>query len=914
MQPFLLRINCLLIAVVATVPSLYAQQDSSQPTSVDPRLMELMNARVPKEYTIAGLSVTGITHLDTSIVLSISMLQVGDKIMIPGDDVFARSVRNLWKQRFFSNVQVFITKVEDDKIWVEVSVTQRPLLGGFEFTGIKKSEEEELQAKITLVRQTIITENLRRNIVEISTKYFRDKGYENVKVWIEEKPDHSYNNNSNFLTIHIDKGEKVRIDEITFLGNDHIDAQKLKKQMRGTKEMSKFTLHPSKAPGHENDKRMDFGKYIKDWGFLSFSKTKQLLDPYCRVKLFSSAKFNQEKLEEDKDRILRYYNSLGFRDAKISDSIITGIGKNQDGLYVNIKVNEGRRYYFGNIKWKGNVKYSDQQLNNALGIAKGDVYNVDILNRRLGKELGPDGGADISSSYLNDGYLFFKIDAVETAVYNDTIDHEIRIAEGTQARIDEITVSGNDRTKEHVIRRDLSTLPGDLFNRANVIRSIRELGTLGYFDPATISPNIVPDAERGTVDINWQVQERSNDQFELSMGWGGNNVGVTGTIGFTFNNISLKNFFRKKSWDPVPQGDGQKLSMRFQSNARIFSSYNLSFTEPWLGGKKRNSLTFSIYKSKFSHGFDPVTGLPDKERSKTNYLKTLGASVSLGKQLRWPDDYFTIVYSLNYTRYKLKDYSLFPGLNNGVSNNISFKIALNRNSVGHDPNFPTTGSNFTSSVQFTLPYSVINPSLVSSGNPYKNPEYHKWRFGAEWYVPIGQALGADGDRQFVLKMAAKFGFMGRFNKKLDYSPFERFQLGDAGLTNNYGLLGYDIIAQRGYPVYESSDPRVNPDAGTANQFFTLFNKYQLEMRYPFVRKPGSTIYGLAFFEAANGWYSFKDYNPFRLRRSVGVGMRFQLPMFGTLGFDYGVGLDRINPASRLKNVSRFTIMLGIEPE
>lgn len=424
---------------------------------------------------------------------------------------------------------------------------------------------------------------------------------------------------------------------------------------------------------------------------------------------------------------------------------------------------------------------------------------------------------------------------------------------------------------------------------------------------------MVPNAEDGTVDINWKVEEKSSDQLELSAGWGGG-IGLTGTLGVTFNNFSIKNIWKKSAWDPLPTGDGQKLSLRLQSNGRAFRSYNFSFTEPWLGGKKRNSLTIGYNNSKYSNAYDYLTGRFDNAKSDTNYLKVNGFSIALGKQLKWPDDYFSLVYSLNFTQYKRMNYGIFQGVSaTGVSNNFSMKLALQRSSV-FDPIFPRSGSNMVASVQFTPPYSLFNPDLVDSKDPYKNPEYHKWRFNAEWYVPLGRPMGADKNRQFVLKLAAKYGFMGRYNHKLDYSPFERFQVGDAGLTNNFGLLGYDIVAHRGYPVYQTSDPTINPDQQQASQFFTIFNKYQLELRYPLVTNPGSTIYGLAFFEAANGWYNFKDYNPFRLRRSAGVGMRFFLPMFGLLGFDYGVGFDRIQPGQGLKNASRFTFMLGFEPE
>ena len=911
MQRFLFRFFVLFLTAVLYVSQVNAQvPDTTKPTSVDPKLLEWQTSKIPREYVISSISVTGVKVLDTTIVLSISGLQVGDKFMHPGGDIFGKAITNLWRQRLFSNVQIFVTKIEDDRVSIELSVQERPKLGNFSFVGPKKSEQEELTGKMALVKQTIITENMRRNIAEVGTKYYRDKGYQNVTVRIEEKPDPAFVN-SNSLTIYIDKGDKIRINDINFYGNENIDDLRLKKQFKGTKEMSRFTLHAVKDTSQFGVRdNYTFKQYSKDWGYLSLSKTKKLLDPWFRFKLFSSAKFDPKKFEEDRERLLEFYNTQGYRDAQIIDTAI--YASKNGNMNIDVKVQEGRQYYFGNIAWKGNSKFPDTVLNSILGIQKGDVYNLDILNKRLGKQLTQEGG-DISGYYMDDGYLFFQIEAVETAVYNDTIDHEIRIKEGPQARIENVTISGNEKTKDHVIRRELRTLPGELFSRSDLIRSQRELANLNYFNQETINPGVVPNAESGTVDINWKLEEKSSDQLELSAGWGGG-VGLTGTLGVTFNNFSIKNIWKKQAWDPLPTGDGQKLSLRIQSNGRAYRSYSVSFTEPWLGGKKRNSLTVAFNNSKFSNAFDPFTGQIDRARSDTNYLKTTGITLSYGKQLKWPDDYFSLVFSLNVTRYKLLNYPIFQGLDNGISNNISFKIALQRSSV-FDPIFPRSGSNFLASVQLTPPYSVFNTGLATSSNPYKTPEYHKWRFNAEWFVPIGKALGAEKNRQFVLRMAAKYGFMGRYNRKLDYSPFERFQVGDAGLTNNFGLLGYDIIAHRGYPVYQSSDPTVNPDQQNASTFFTIFNKYTLEMRFPLVTNPGSTIYALSFFEAANGWYNFKDYNPFKLRRSAGVGMRFFLPMFGLLGFDYGIGFDRITPGQQgLKNASRFTFMLGFEPE
>lgn len=908
MQRFLFRFFVLLALIITSFISLNAQEpDTLKPTSIDPGLLEWQNATRPKEYTLTAIRTSGITFLDTAIVVSISGLQVGDKIVHPGGDNFSKAIQNLWRQRLFSNVQIFVTKIQGDNIEIELNITERPRLGNFQFKGIKKTEQEELQGKIGLAKQTIITENTRRNAKEVIEKYYAEKGYADVKVEIIEAPDTSFIN-SNSLTFIIEKGKKIKVNDINFFGNETVSDLKLKKQMKGTKEMSRFTLHPSDSTVYGQNTRITFSEYMKDKGYLSPSKTKNYLDPWVRFKLFTSAKFDLKKYEEDKQKIIEYYNSVGYRDAIIEDDTTYPVAR---GRNVDFKIKEGKKYYFGNIAWKGNTKYPDSVLNIILGIRKGDIYNIETLNQRLGKQLTPEGG-DISGLYMDDGYLFFQAEAVETAVYNDTIDHEIRLREGPQARIKDVKIFGNDRTKEHVIRRELRTMPGELFSRSDLIRSQRELAQLQYFNQETIGINPIPNPEDGTVDIHYKLEEKSSDQLELSAGWGGG-IGLTGTLGVTFNNFSIKNIFNKKSWDPLPTGDGQKLSLRVQSNGRAFRSYNFSFTEPWLGGKRRNSFTVSLYSSKFSNAFDPFTGRILRERADSSYLKTLGASVSLGKQLKWPDDYFSLVYAVNFTQYKLKDYPIFSGLDSGNSTNFSFKIALQRSSV-FDPIFPRSGSNIMLSTQFTPPYSLLNSSLADD-NSYKHPEYHKWRFNAEWYVPLGKPMGAEKNRQFVMKLAAKYGFMGRYNRKLDFSPFERFQLGDAGLTNNYGLLGYDIIAHRGYPVYETSDPSINPDLSNARQFFTIFNKYQLEMRYPFATNPSSTIYGLAFFEAANGWYSFKDYNPFRLRRSAGVGMRFFLPMFGLLGFDYGIGFDRKLPGqSGLKGTTRFTFMLGFEPE
>jgi outer membrane protein insertion porin family len=936
---FLLTIYCLLNAIAATsqvtdttthpvvdtlkpksdsthpvTDSLKAVTDTAHPLSVDPELIALGNQKnPPREYTIAGIKITGTKYLDESLLTSISGLTVGDKVTIPGGDNFSKAILNLWKQNLFADIAIYFTRLVGNSVYIEINVTERPRLANFYFKGpgVKKGDGEDLTTKTGLIKGRVVTENMKRSAIQAIRKYYAEKGYQDAHVRTTEARDPAVQN-SEILTFFIDKGPKVRIDQIDFFGNQAVREAKLKKELKDTKELSRLTLFPpsNQTPYGPHDS-VTLKEYLNNWGFLSFHATKEFMDPYFRFKMFSSAKFNQAKYDEDKQHVVEYYNSQGYRDANIvKDTTYIDTSRFGKGhMNIVIQVDEGSKYYFGNISWKGNTKYSDSVLSLILGIHKGDVYNLDILNKKLGKQMTAEGG-DISALYQDDGYLFFHIDPVETAVYNDTIDFEIRMVEGPQATIKNVTIAGNDKTNEYVIRRELFTIPGDKFSRQDIVRTTRQIANLGFFNQEKIQPGIEPNPDDGTVNINWTVEEKSGNQLELSAGWGGG-IGLTGTVGITFANFSIKNIFHKDAWQPLPEGDGQKLSLRVQSNGKAYQSYNFSFTEPWLGGKKRNSLTVSLYRSIFrTGGYNFHTST--YAFSDSNSLKNFGVTLALGKQLKWPDDFFTLTTSVNYTQYDLNNYSLFTAaFRNGFSTNFSFKVALSRYNLDQ-PIYPRNGSSQLLSLQFTPPYSLIDRGITQADS-YKLPEYHKWRFTSDWYLPIGDAMGADKTRQFVLKVSAKYGFMGRYNAGLNFSPFERFQVGDAGLTNNFGLLGYDIISQRGYPVYQNSNPKVNPDAQQATQFFTMFNKYTLELRYPFTTNPSSTIYGLAFFEAANGWYDYKDYNPFQLRRSTGLGMRFFLPMFGLLGFDYGIGLDRIQNGS-LRDASRFTFMLGYEPD
>ncbi len=879
-------------------------------TSIQADMVNMFTGK-PKKYKIASIKTSGNHYFDENLLISISTLNVGDEVTIPGGDNFARAINKLWGQNYFSNVEVYITNLEGNNISVEIAVTERPRLGRFDFENISKGDKDDLKLKVGLVTGHIVTENSIRSAKEAILKFYAEKSFYNVKVYPRQEKDSSLGN-AVLLIFNVDKGNKVRVENITFSGNT-LEESRLKKQFKETREKSRFTLYPPADTGlYISSKKYTFDQYLKERGYLTVSKTGKVLNPYFRFHYFRSSKFNETKYNEDLDKLVDYYNSIGYRDAVIVDKYKK---LNEEGNFnIHVKISEGRQYRFGNISWKGNTKYPDSLLTLIMGIRKGDIYNLELLNKRLGKGGAPE-GSDIASLYMDDGYLFFRTEITETAVYNDTIDFEIKMTEGTQAVWKNVKIVGNDKTKEYVIRRELRTLPGEKFSRADLMRTVRELSQLNYFNQEKINPQVVPNPDDGTVDVTWQLEEKSSDQLELSAGWGGN-IGLTGSLGVSFNNFSAKNIFKRKAWDPLPMGDGQKLSLRFQSNGTAYRSYNFSFTEPWLGGRKRNSLTFSVYDMKYSNSYNVLTGTTSNS-SNPSYLETTGTSVSLGRQLKWPDDYFSMSAGLSYTLYTLKDYYIdrinLPGFNNGNSNNLNIKLAVQRSSATGSPQFPTGGSNLSLSVQFTPPYSAFNTNVAKEANPYKWIEYHKWRFNTEFFLPLSKPTGEDR-KQLILKVAAKYGFLGRYNSSLQISPFERFQVGDAGLSNQYALLGYDIIAQRGYPVYQSSNPTVNPDQSSASQYFTMFNKYVLEMRYPLSLSAGSTIYGLAFFEAANGWYSTKDYNPFKLRRSVGVGMRFYLPMFGLLGFDYGLGLDRYTPGASIKDISRFTFMLGFEPE
>ncbi|HMQ59091.1 MAG TPA: outer membrane protein assembly factor BamA [Flavilitoribacter sp.] len=849
-----MRLNFFTTIALLTAFIAFASNRAYAQTAAD--TVKLFSYEDPKEFEIGGIKVTGAQFSDDNAVIGVSGLKVGDKIRVPGPDI-QRAIKALWKLRLFTDVQILKEKTIGDVIFLELVVKERPRLSKHSFNGVKKSAHDDLNDEVNkhLVKGGIVTENIKVNAKEAIEKYYKNKGFLDATVKVEEIPDTS-RLNSVALVFDIYKGKRVKIKDIVFNNNENVKDKKLRKQL---------------------------------------SKTKP------KRRLFASSKFLRKEYTEDKKKVIDYYNKIGFRDARIlSDSI----WRNEDGeLMIAINMEEGDRYYFRNITWKGNSIYDTPTLQNILGISKGDVYNQELLNTRL--RFSQD-GRDVSTQYLDNGYLFFQVDPIEVAIAEDSIDLEIRIYEGPQATIDKVVIAGNDRTHEHVIRRELRTLPGEKFSRTDIIRSQRQIVNLGYFNPESLGINTPVNPQRGTVDIEYKVEEKPSDQLELSAGWGGNRR-VIGTLGVSFNNFSLRNIFNKEAWHPLPQGDGQRLSLRAQTNGDFYQSYNVSFTEPWLGGKKPTSFTVAGFYNQFAFG--------TRGTSSRQQFNIIQGSLSLGTRLRWPDDNFITSTAVNIQTLALNNWisGLFRTddgsvVSQGNYNNFSLRQTITRSTV-NDPIFPKDGSKFELSVQFTPPYSLFNKdkdySELPASERFRWLEYHKWRFDAEWYTTVVGKL--------VLKAQAKMGLLGSYNTKIGTSPFERFQLGGDGINNQqFGFAGVDIISLRGYEV---SDLEANRDPrGQATDIATpVFDKFTLELRYPFSLNPSSTIYALVFAQGGNAWRTVGDFNPFDLKRSVGFGLRVFLPMFGTLGFDYGIGFDKSGVRS-LSNLGDFNIILGFEPE
>ena len=795
----------------------------------------------PKQYEIGGVTFKGTENLDTRMVLLVAGLQVGDIIKIPGDKI-STAIDNLWKQGLFEDIQINVTKIQGNMIFLEFVVKCRPKMSKFQFKGIKKGDADKLREEINIKVGDVVTENLLTTSKNKIRGYYIDKGYSNIEVHTSTVLD-TVKGKKDRVIIYFDIkiGKKVKIDSLIFEGNNDIASKKLMQKMKKTHDVH----------------------YAKKFYFWTSGFWKQ-------------SKYIDANLSEDLNNIVNYYNELGYRDARIIMDTVWPVAQKdldisdkkklkQDRVKIKIKIHEGEKFYFRNITFAGNTVYTSEKLSNHLRIDKGDPYNKTTLETNL--TYNPS-GTDISSMYMDNGYLFFNATPVEVAVDNDSIDIEIRIVEGKQARIRNVWVEGNTITNDKIIMRELHTHPGDLFSRDAVLRSRRELVTLGYFREEKIIPEPRPNQEDGTVDIVYKVEEGSTSQLQLQGGYGGGMF--IGQVGIQLNNFSARNIFKKEAWKPLPAGDGQKLGINVVTNGAYYYALNGSFTEPWLGGRRAQSLTVSAYHNLYSNGF-----YYDKDNSNYYSLKITGGGVSMAKRLKWPDDYFIFSHGLTYKHYSLYQYRYLGSLfTDGTANELSYGITLSRNSLD-SPIYPRSGSEFSISGFITPPYSLFSKKDFSTATPaekYKWLEYCKLNIRGSWM------LNLIGD--VVLNARFRFGMMGYYNKDIGLSPFGRYFVGGDGLST-YMLDGREVIPLRGY-----QNNSINPNDGGS-----IFDRYTLEIRQPIIESPSATIYVLGFLEGGNAWANFKEFQPFKLYNSAGLGLRVFMPMFGLIGIDWGYGFD-----------------------
>ena len=806
-----------------------------------------------EDYIVGGVTVTGVRFLDANALIGISGLRVGQEVAIPGDAV-TTAEQKLWQQGLFSDVRISISKVVSDTVYLDINLQERPRISSVKLNGLKNSETTDLNKKINLPIGSQVTAYLLNTAEKIIKDHFIEKGFLNTQVTFVQKDDPDQPNNV-ILNINVDKKQKVKIANITFVGNEFFKDSKLRSKLKSTK--------------------------VKNLNF------------------FRASKFIKEKFIEDKTKLTTFYNDNGFKDFTIlSDSIYT-VSANRIGL--KIRMDEGKQYFLRTVNWVGNSVYKKEDLTKVFNVDKGSVYNQSLIDDRLN---GSSGAQDaVSNLYQDNGYLFSRLTPVEAKVDHDSIDLEVRIYEGDQAYLNNVLITGNTRTNEHIARRELFTLPGDLFSKQKIIRSIRQLGVLGHFDPEKINPTPLPDITNGTVDLLYKLEEKANDQFEVSGGWGAGML--VGTIGVRFNNVAIRNFLKLSEWKPYPSGDGQSISIRAQSNGRVYSSYNLSFVEPWLGGKNPNTFSVSLYESIMTNG-------KKKGEDGRESMIIDGASIGLGKRLAWPDDYFSLYGELNYQRYSLNNYTVYSFLfSNGNANLLSFTTKLTRFSTGPNLVYPETGSSFTLSLQATPPYSLIsgeNMKNVSDQVKYRWIEFHKWTFKADYYYPLST------NNKLVLNARFAFGYLGFYNKDIGPSPFENFSVGGDGMTG-YSFYGREMIKLRGYGSGSSGVGALTPsDPVKGVPSGNVYSKITLELRYPVSLSQQATIYCLAFLESGRAWYSLNEYNPFKMPRAAGIGIRANLPMFGLLGVDWGYGFDAVPEPANFPNSnhSQFQFTMGQE--
>lgn len=810
-----------------------------------------------KKYTLGDITVSGNTSFGSETIVAYSGLRKGSEIMIPGEDI-SNAIKKLWNSKLFSDIEIYLIKTEDNVAYLEIQLSDLPQLNSVKITGEKKGKIEGIIKDNKLNRGVKVTENLRVTTKNHLINKYKKDGFYNAKVNINTiEVQDSIDKARVNMVVAIDKGEKVKIKDIAFNGNSNLKDKVLRKSMKSTKKIN-------------------------------------------RLRILKRSKFIDSAYHADLSSMIDKYKENGYRDARVlSDSIIVN---NDRTISININLEEGELYKFGEIKFIGNTVYSDQQLSRMLRINKGDTYNGVLLQKRIADGSKPDAD-DITNLYQNNGYLFSTINPVEVSADGNVIDMEIRISEGKPAYFNTVTVVGNDRTNDHVVYREIRTRPGQLYSKANVMRTVREFGQLGFFDAQEITPNFNnPNPNEGTIDMEYSVKETGSSQIELQGGYGGG--GFIGTLGLSFNNFSIKNIFNGEAYRPVPMGDGQKLALRLQAS-QFYQTYSFSFSEPWLGGKKPVQFSTSISQTK-QFQYDFLSRRADKSRN----FNITGITVGLAKRLSVPDDYFTLSQALSYQRYDLNNYNI--GLftfGDGYANNLSYTVGLSRNNTRIDPIFPTGGSNFNATAKFSFPYSLVNgvdyaaliderdesnailrnsdPSITAKQRNdastrigeidqerYKWLEFYKISFKGDWYSEITKNL--------VLKPSIEFGFLGAYNNDRGVIPFERYFLGGDGL-GSYSLDGREAVALRGYPNQSLS----TQDGGT------IYNKFSLELRYPITLGASAKIYGLTFLEGGASYNSFRDYNPFKIKRSAGLGIRIFMPAFGLLGIDFGHGFDPI---------------------
>ena len=863
-----------LLMAISTVGGMSAQNKIVNP--------DISYAGTPRLCEIGGISVTGVEGYEDYVLIGLSGLTEGQSIEVPGTEI-TEAVKRYWRHGLFSEVSITADSIVDSKIYLCIHLALRPRVSEINYSGIKKSEREDLEAKLGIMKGNQITPNMIDRAKILAKKYFDEKGFKNAEIDIVQRDDVT-GKNKVILDVNIDKKSKMKIRHIIIEGNENLSDRKIK------------------------------GGWFKKGVLTKMNEAGKL---YSFLK---SKKFTDERYKEAKQNLIDKYNELGYRDMTIDvDSVW-----NNDEKHVNLylKIDEGQKYYIRNITWAGNVVASTDYLNRVLGMKKGDVYNQKQLNKRLKEDEDA-----VGNFYWNNGYLFYRVDPTEINVVGDSIDLEMRIYEGDQAHISHVRIFGNDRVYEEVVRRELRTKPGDLFSKEALMRSAREIQSMGHFNPETVEPDIQPNQEDGTVDINWNLEQKSNDQVELSFGWG--QTGIIGRVSLKLNNFSMRNLFGKNKMHSgiMPVGDGEQLALSFQSNGTYYQSYSVNYSAPWFGGKRPNAFNVGFYYSKqtdvnsnyynqsWMNNYYSYYGSYNNNYYNNyesyldddKFVKLLGISLGWGKRLRWPDDYFQLVMSLSYQRYMLQDWQYFL-IHNGNCNNINLGITLSRSSIDN-MYFPRRGSEFMASVTVTPPWSLWDnkdySTLATDANSasynnelqdkYRWIEYHKWKFKSKTYTAL-----TGGQKCLVLMTRVEFGILGSYNSNKK-SPFETFYMGGDGMSGYSTGYAQETIGLRGYENGSLTPYSANGYA---------YDRFSLELRYPFMLG-NTTIYGLSFLEGGNAWYETKKFNPFDMKRSAGVGVRIFLPMVGLMGIDWAYGFDKVLYTGT-RGGSQFHVVLGQE--